>query len=419
MRSTLVRLGAIALCLALLAAACGDDSVDADPVTTTVPSDTVPSDTVPSTTSPPTTVPTTVPSTTLAADPLRINDIQVLGSHNSYHLRPAPDAYAAIELLSRELAESIDYSHRSLTEQLDDFGVRQFEIDVFADPDGGLYASRAAMPLIGLPAESGLAALDEPGFKVLHTQDFDFETNCLTLQRCLGEIATWSDANPDHLPLMIMIEIKEESVPDAAAATGLDISDLAVDWTIPVPTDPAVLDALDAELVEAMGADRIIRPDDVRGTRSTLEEAVLADEWPTLEESRGKVMFAMVNGGAAHDLYREGAPSLEGRVMFTTSTPGDPDAAFLRIDDPIAGAEEIARRAAEGYLIRTRTDSPTADARDGDTTRRDAAIGSGAHFLSTDYYVEDPAFGTGYVVEVPPLCNPVTAPPICELDLAA
>lgn len=105
--------------------------------------------------------------------------------------------------------------------------------------------------------------------------------------------------------------------------------------------------------------------------------------------------------------------------MFTTSTPGEPDAAFLRIDDPIAGAEEIARRAAEGYLIRTRTDSPTADAREGDTTRREAAIGSGAHFLSTDYYAEDPAFGTGYVVEVPPLCNPITAPPGCELDLAA
>lgn len=414
MRSTFVRLGAIALSLALLAAACGDDSGDAEPETT-----------VPSTTAAPTTVPTTtvatttVPTATEAPDPLRLNDIQVLGSHNSYHLRPAPEAYAAIELLSRELAESIDYSHRPLTEQLDDFGVRQFEIDVFADPDGGLYASRAAMPLIGLPAESGLAALEEPGFKVLHTQDFDFETNCLTLQLCLGEIASWSDANPDHLPIMVMIEVKEESVPDAAAATGLDISDLAVDWTIPVPTDSTVLAALDAELIEAMGADRIIRPDDVRGTRTTLEEAVLADEWPTLDESRGKVMFAMVNAGTAHDLYREGAPALEGRVMFTTSTPGEPDAAFLRIDDPIAGAEEIARRAAEGYLIRTRTDSPTADAREGDTTRREAAIGSGAHFLSTDYYAEDPAFGTGYVVEVPPLCNPITAPPGCELDLAA
>ena len=390
--------------MVVVAVSCGDDNAS-----------------VTATTSTSTSTSTTAPTTTIVepSDPLRINHLQLLGSHNSYHLRPGPDAYAAIELLSAELAESIDYSHRSLTEQLDEFGVRQFEIDVFADPAGGLYASRAAMPVIGLPAESGLAVLDEPGFKVLHTQDFDFETNCLTLQLCLGEIAAWSDANADHLPLMIMIEVKEESVPAAAADAGLELPELPIEWTIPVATDDAVLRALDAELIEAMGEQRILRPDDVRGARSTLEQAVLEDGWPTLEESRGKVMFAMVNTGLARDLYRAPSAVLEGRVMFTTSSPGDPDAAFLRVDDPIGGADEIARRAAEGYIIRTRTDSPTADAREGDTTRRDAAVGSGAHFLSTDYYAPDPAFGTGYEVAVPPLCNPVTAPVECTLELVA
>ena len=403
------RMVVVVLAAALAAAACGADGGVVAPTTTT----TAPTVTTAST--------TTVPesTTTVASEPLRLNDLQVLGSHNSYHLRPGPEAYGAIELVSQELAESIDYSHRSLTEQLEDFGVRQFEIDVFADPDGGLYSLRAALPVVGLPAESGLPELDEPGFKVLHTQDFDFETNCLTLQLCLGEIAAWSDANPDHLPLMIMIEVKDESVPDAAAAGGLELPDLGIEWTTPLVTDAAVMDALDAELTEAMGLDRIIRPDDVRGERATLEEAVLADEWPTIDSSRGKVMFGLVNTGPAAEVYRAASATLEGRVMFTTSTPGDPDAAFLRIDDPIAGAEEIARRAAEGYLIRTRTDSPTADARTGDTTRRDAAIGSGAHFLSTDYYAEDPAFGTGYVVGIPPICNPVSAPPECDLALAS
>ncbi|MEQ8839729.1 MAG: Ca2+-dependent phosphoinositide-specific phospholipase C [Acidimicrobiales bacterium] len=407
MRSTFLRATAAVLGLALLATACGDDGAESSAATSTSTTTVAAIST--------TTESTT--TTTVGPEPLRLNDLQVLGSHNSYHQRPEPDVYTAIELVSQELAESIDYSHRTLTEQLDEFGVRQFEIDVFADPDGGLYASRAALPVVGQPAESGLPELDEPGFKVLHTQDFDFGTNCLTLQLCLGEIAAWSDANPDHLPLMIMIELKEESVPDAAAASGLELPDLGIAWTQPIPTDVAVLDALDAELVAAMGSERIIRPDDVRGEQFTLEEAVLADGWPTVDESRGKVMFAMVNGGDAHDLYRVDRPSLEGRVMFTTSTPGEPDAAFLRIDDPIAGAADIARRAAEGYLIRTRTDTPTVDARTGDETRRDAAIGSGAHFLSTDYYAEDPGFDTGYVVEVPPLCNPVTAPPGCVLEL--
>lgn len=394
------RVLAVALVAALVAVACGDDSdAVAEPTTTTTAAVTT------TTTAPPTTTTTEPPP-----EPLRLNDLQVLGSHNSYHLRPAPEAYAAIEAVSQELAESIDYSHRSLTEQLEDFGVRQFEIDVFADPEGGLYANRAAMPVIGLPAESGIAELDETGFKVLHTQDFDFETNCLTLQLCLGEIAAWSDANPDHVPLMIMIEIKEESVPDAAAGSGVELPDLPIEWTFPVETTDATLAALDAELVAAVGEERIITPDDVRGDAATLEEVVLADGWPTIDEARGMVMFSMVNTGRARDLYRMPSATLEGRVMFTSSEPGAPDAAFLRVDNPITDAERIAELAAAGYLIRTRTDSPTADARTGDTTRREAALASGAHYLSTDYYVEDPAFGTGYDVVLDEWCNPVTLP---------
>ena len=313
-----------------------------------------------------------------------------------------------------ELAESIDYSHRSLTEQLEEFGIRQFEIDVFADPEGGLYANRAAMPVIGLPAESGVAALDEPGFKVLHTQDFDFETNCFTLQACLAEIAAWSDANPDHLPIMVMIEIKEESVPEAAAAAGVELPDLGIDWTLPIETTESLLAALDAEIIEAMGRDRIFTPDDLRGDAATLEEVVLADGWPTLVDSRGRVLFALVNTGAARELYRAPSDVLAGRAMFTTSDPGAPDAAFLRVDNPIGNGDRIAELAAAGYLIRTRTDTPTADARTGSTERREAAISSGAHYLSTDYYVEDPALGTGYEVVVESRCNPVTAPPGCD-----
>ena len=383
------------LVVAVVAAGCTDDDPRTEVATTS------------------TTTTSTTTTTTAAPEPLRVNDLVVLGSHNSYHLRPMPAVYAGIEALSRDLAESIDYSHRSLTDQLETFGVRQFELDVFADPDGGLYANRAALPVIGLPVESGLAELDEPGFKVLHTQDFDFETNCLTLQICLGEIRTWSDANPDHLPLMIMIELKEESVPDAAARTGVELPDLPIDWAIPVETTEAVMDALDTELRLAMGIERILTPDDVRAGAATLEEVVLADGWPTVEEARGKVMFGLVNTGSARDVYRERSAVLEGRAMFTTSSPGDPDAAFLRIDDPVEGGAEIGRLAAAGYLIRTRTDTPTADARNGDTSRRDAALDSGAHFLSTDYYVEDESFGTGYEVVVTDRCNPVTAPPDC------
>ncbi|MFV2039932.1 MAG: phosphatidylinositol-specific phospholipase C1-like protein, partial [Acidimicrobiales bacterium] len=348
--------------------------------------------------------------------PLAINHIQVLGSHNSYHLKPVPLLFDAIAALSPELAESIEYSHASLTEQLETFGIRQLEIDVYADPEGGLYSNPATNPLVGL---AGLddPALVQPGFKVLHTQDFDYATTCLTLVACLEEINVWSDAHPNHLPLMIMLEFKSESVPDAAAAAGIELT-VQLPWTTPLEPTTGLLDALDAEIRSVFGSDRLIEPDDVRGDAATLEEAVLEDGWPTLEESRGKVMFTMTDGGSIRDLYVADAPSLEGRPIFTNGTPGQPDAAFMRFDDPADPGLDAA--VAAGYLVRTRTDSPTADARMNDPTRRDLALGGGAHFLSTDYYAPSEFFDSPYEVQLPggavARCNPVSAPVTCTDD---
>ncbi len=408
------RLLAVVGVVALAAAACGGSSTDVSAPTTTAPATTaVPTTTVAATTSTTTTSTTTTTEAPDLASLIRINDIQVLGSHNSYHLRPQPLVYTTLNLLSAELAESIDYSHLPLAVQLGVYGIRQLELDVFADPDGGLWSSRAALPVIDLPAESGIAELDEPGFKVLHTQDFDFETTCFSLSSCLTEVNEWSLANPSHLPVMILIEMKDETVAAAAQDAGVDLSAIPIDFTEPVPTTLEVLDSLDAEIVSLIPRDRLITPDDVRGSHDTLEDAVLADEWPLLAESRGKIMFALDNTGEMRDLYREPSDVLAGRVMFTSSEPGSPDAAFMKVNDPIGNVDRIDELVSAGYLVRTRTDTPTADARTGSTEMRDAALSSGAQFLSTDYYIENPAFATGYVVTLESRCNPVSSPDVC------
>jgi len=402
----------VVVVLALVAAACGGSGSgsagQAGPTTVSVL--TTASTTAPTTTAAVATTTTEAPD---PADVIRINEIRVLGSHNSYHLRPEPALFAGVSAVSVELAESIDYSHLPLAEQLGSYGIRQIELDVFADPEGGLWSSRQALPVIGLPAESGIAALDEPGYKVLHTQDFDFETTCLSLVACLTEVEGWSQSNPNHLPLMVLIEFKDETVAEAGASSGLDISAVPIPFTDPVPTTPALLDALDAEILSVIPRNRLITPDDIRGGRATLEEAVLDDGWPLLAESRGKIMFALDNGGKIRDLYRAPSSVLAGRVMFTSSEPGSPDAAFMKVNDPVGNVERINELVAAGYLVRTRTDSPTADARTGSTVRRDAALSSGAQFLSTDYYLENPDFGTGYVVTLDGRCNPVTGVGIC------
>ncbi len=353
---------------------------------------------------------------------IALNEIQVLGTHNSYHVQPREEIFTALEMLSAELAASIEYSHAPLDEQLTDYGIRQFELDVFADPQGGKYASRAANPVVGLPAQSDEPALDEPGFKVLHTQDFDYETTCLTLVACLEIIHGWSEDHPDHVPVMVMIEGKEETIEEAAAGeTDLEIPDLG--FAEPLKLTPGLFDDLDDEIRSVFPDEQLITPDDVRAGHATLEEAVLEDGWPSLTEARGKLMFALVNTGGTREVYLEGHEALAGRVMFTSSEPGRPDAAFVRADDPIEGQDEIQELVRDGYLVRTRADVPTEDARSGDTTRRDAALTSGAQFVSTDYPVPDPDFESGYVVTLPDAtparCNPINAPSDCTPELIA
>jgi len=121
----------VAVALALVAAACGGSGSggSSSPAGSAAAATTASAATSTSTTSTTTTSSTaTSPATTAAPDPatlLRLNDIQVLGSHNSYHLRPIPVVFAAIGVVSQELADSIDYSHLPLTEQLDTYGIRQ------------------------------------------------------------------------------------------------------------------------------------------------------------------------------------------------------------------------------------------------------------------------------------------------------
>jgi hypothetical protein len=107
---------------------------------------------------------------------------------------------------------------------------------------------------------------------------------------------------------------------------------------------------------------------------------------------------------------------LDGRVLFTNSSPGSADAAFVERNDPLSA--DIPGLIETGYIVRTRADADTEQARSGDTTDRDAALASGAQYVSTDYPVPDPALGTGYFVEIPGgapgRCNPVNAPPGCR-----
>jgi Phosphoinositide phospholipase C, Ca2+-dependent len=355
----------------------------------------------------------TYPQTDLADRCLRLNQTQVIGSHNSYHVQPREPLWSALRGFDPLLAAGIEYTHSPLDVQFDEEEVRQIELDVFADSAGGLYDQRKVLPLLGLPADSGIPELEQPGFKVLHIQEIDFESTCWTFVECLQQVKLWSDAHRRHLPIAILVELKDEPIPDP----------LQLGFVQPQPIGPAELDALDAEIRSVFPEQQLLTPDELRGAHPTLEDAILTDGWPTLGGARGKVMFLMDNAGHYRTDYLAGHPNLDGRVLFTNANPGQSDAAFVKRNDPlgpnVAVIQDLVRR---GYLVRTRADADTVQARAGDTTQRDAALLSGAQFVSTDYPVPGRAapFGTDYVAQIPDgdpaRCNPINTSTHCRND---
>jgi hypothetical protein len=337
---------------------------------------------------------------------LRLNHIQVLASHNSYHQEPEPTLMAALRGVVGDQANGWEYTHLPLPQELD-HGVREIELDVFVDsPSGGHYATPKVVPLLGLaPIDPRMS---QPGLKVLHIQEIDFRSSCPTFVSCLEQVKAWSDAHPDHLPITIQIEPKDDSIGDPA---GLGFVDPLL-WTTPA------FATLEAEIESVFPHERLIRPADVKGDHSTLREAVLDTGWPTLESARGKVMFTLDDTGAERALYRALHPDVSDRLVFAAAAPPDPEAAFVVMNDPFDTAE-IQSLVAQGYLVRTRADADTVQSRTGDTSARDAAWSSAAHFVSTDYVVPDPRF-TDYAVAVPggnpARCNPVSAPAGCRSD---
>jgi hypothetical protein len=340
-----------------------------------------------------------------AAPALRINQIQVIGTHNSYHAGLTPSVAKLLQAHKPKAFDELDYQHASLTAQLD-HGVRQVELDIYGDSKGG----RFAHPFGAAFAPGGLKAFDpdgvmaKPGFKVMHIQDIDYVSNCQPFVACLTEIRAWSRAHPTHVPIYVLIETKtQEALPDVPGMAS------------PEPWTTSALDALDAEIRSVFPADETITPDQVRGGRRTLRDAVMHGHWPALASARGKVSFLLDQSNVTAT-YLAGHPSLAGRVAFTNADPDAPDAAFVEEND--GPAARITALVKQGFLVRTRADADTREARTGDTRRRDAALASGAQIVSTDYPAFEPSRWTGYKVALPggapARCDPVNAPTRCR-----
>ena len=293
---------------------------------------------------------------------ISINQIQFVGSHNSYKQAMPNSFVKQLMKVNPKLLESLDYEHIPLGDQLD-LGIRKLELDIF-------YRAEDKRFLVG------------------HVQQIDMSSNCESLRICLSQIISWSDDNPSHSPIWISFNAKDNYI------LGLP--------TPEVFTPEAFL--LMDSIFEEMFGDKLIRPRDIVDL-----------QWPFLSEARGKFILILDESGIKRDIYFEG---WQQRPMFTNAPEGHPAAAIMIINDPIGQFDEIQRLVKAGYMIRTRADADTREARDNDTRRKVAAFESGAQAVSTDYYIPATHFGNEYQVSLPePVqCNPITAPKNCRVS---
>lgn len=301
-----------------------------------------------------------------AADAPKLNTLRWLGSHNSYRPELDPAALAHQRQVMGEHSRGVEYGHPPIKAQLD-LGLRQLEFDPYADTAGGLYAG----PYANDPVKA--AIMKTPGAKVLHAPVVDNRTLCLRLSDCLSEVASWSKAHPGHAPIVLFINTKEEPFNNPA-----------------IPNPPlwteADLAGIDADAIKAFGRDHIVTPDDVRGGRATLRDGVTGGGWPTADSARGKVLLVLDANPRIEDAYRAGHPSLQGRVLFGLYAEDQPEAAVFNIQDPRPEEARIKTLVAQGFLVRTRSDADTTEARNHDLARLQSAERSGAQVISSDYY---------------------------------
>lgn len=287
---------------------------------------------------------------------LRMNQVQLKGTHNSYHIAqdPAP-------------VPELDYTFSPLEVQLEDQGVRKFELDT-----------------------NYIEATDT--IEVFHILVVDEGTHCRLFVDCLRSIEAWSSEHPGHVPIFIQIEPKGR---------------------FPEWLGEAFFEKFEGEILKAFPRQRIVTPDDVQGDSSTLREAVTTRGWPTLGAARGKVMFFINDRSDFARAYTRDFTSTQGRLMFAESEP-DEDFAAVRILNG-AGSDFAAIQAAvrSGFIVRTRDGGLDAPQQ---LEILEAALDSGAQIISTDFPGKVP--GVDYVMQIPQgtpgRCNPLSAPADCD-----
>ena len=263
----------------------------------------------------------------------------MIGSHNSYKKMGTELGKQMIALVEgKQEADLLRYGNHPITDQLN-VGIRSFELDV-------RYRNNQ--------------------FETTHVPLVDNSTTMLNLSKGFEEINLWSKANPNHMPIVILLELKS-------------------DWEI---LDPFLLTMTLAHvqelaaLSETVFQDRLFKPSDLVASYMSIQDRLQTIGWPTLPELKGKVLIVL-HASSLAKTYAETDLTSRSLALFSSIYESDkllPYAAFVIHNHP--EVEVIQSLLDLKLIVRTRIDSDLII----DPDIASQALSSGAQILSTDYH---------------------------------
>lgn len=271
---------------------------------------------------------------------LHLNEIQFLATHNSFKKLPSKFVNKPLELFSSKVKNGY-YGYDSLTEQLNK-GMRGLELDV---------------------------TMYDGKFVLSHNAYTDWRTNGVDFSLALEEIKIWSDLNAGHIPLNLMIQVRDSWSPYNHKYGKYSFEDFV---------------RLDKLLSTTFGEDGIIKPGDIIGESGTVRQGVEDGNWPLLSECRGKVFFAILFDKEKNvQNYIDIDPTFKTQRAFimTSGNKLKDYSAIVHADDARKDTQMLENLVSKNYILRSRIDEQF----DYSADRRSASIDVGAVILATDH----------------------------------
>ncbi len=281
---------------------------------------------------------------------LKFNELSFVATHNSYQTK-SPPAYREIFKNLSKLTFGLvsdktgEFNSQTLTEQFN-CGIRSIEIDIETVKKG-----------------------DNISFTCMHSPNMDMGTTCYDLGLALEEIKMWSDYNPNHLPITIIVEPKKVFIPME------NMKYFNLDYAL----------ALEDLLNNALG-DKLFTPEDMLGDYDSFAQMRENDGWCEVKDMLGKVLVLLHDTNITED-YIDMDKTIKTQAMFPMLRYKHKDlsySSFLLINKPeeaLEYSQEIIRD--KKFIVRTQVDTFTSVSEE----KLENSLLSGAQILSTDYPV--------------------------------